>query len=345
MNQAHFSSIAAAIATARTLRRLGRPAEARRILQTLADSRSSRKIDAPVSAQIDNGLARLDIDAERRQPQIVWMLSYPRTGSTWLRFMLTHMMTGGFDSSRVVNDTTPTLEYGTTSGQFRDDHVTFVKTHYAYHAFLNEAEDFIDLSAGAIYICRHPADVLASTYNYLRRQGNDPDSILEKGIDAYADAFITNRGAARFVQVGHGTYLGHFTQWRTQPLIRNVLHVRYEDMIDKPHEVLQVIARRWHLSVSDDRIAGAVDACRFEQMRALEDKEANSAASVASLTRKSYGFSAHTAFPPAMRVGRAKALKFVNRGEAGYGKALLDPAVYARMADAFKPLMTSLGYE
>jgi len=345
VSQPRFSSIETAIATARSLRRIGRPTEARRIYEVLVQSRATRKVDAIASAAIDNGLARLDIDAERRRPQVVWLLSYPRTGSTWLRFMLTHLMAGDFDSSRVVNDITPTLEYGTTAAQFRDERVTFMKTHYAYPSFLKEADDFIDLTAGAIYICRHPADVLASTYNYLRRQGNDPDSTLEQGIDAYADSFITNRGAARFVQVGHGTYLGHFVQWRTQPLVRNLIHVRYEDMIEKPAEVLQLIARRWQLPVTEARIQAAVAACQFERMRTLEDAEANSAAAVDSLKKKSYGFSEHTAFPPAMSVGRSKDLKFVNRGEAGYGKEMLDPTVYARMAEAFQPLMQPLGYE
>lgn len=346
MAQIWFSSVDTALQTARQLRRWGRTGEARRILDWAYELRASQRVETVLQARMDNIRTRLDLDEAGARPRIVWLLSYPRTGSTWLRFMLTHLIGGPFDTSAAVNRITPTLEYGTRTDSFADGRTVFVKTHYRLDAFLREAEDLADFTVGAIYVARHPADVLASCFNYMRRQAYDPEDVLGKqGIAGYAEGFIKELGEAHFVRLGHGSYLGHFTEWTLQPLIREMEIVRYEDMIADPAVVLGRIAARWSLDLPADRVAEAAAACSFERMRDLEAQEKAKSDETMLDSLPSFRFTELSAFPPAfVKEGGQKDIRFVNRGEAGYGRELLSAEQLARLNAAFGSLMQRLGY-
>ena len=148
---------------AHELRRAGKAAEAAAIYRGLIE-RGHRDF------YVVNGQTRALMDVEGLRARVVWLVSFPRTGSTWLRFLLTHLIHGPFDCSSVVNRVTPTLEYGVEFDDMRCDGVVFMKVHDDFPSFRNVSQEFLDFTVGVIYVVRHPADVLASFWNYILRQ-------------------------------------------------------------------------------------------------------------------------------------------------------------------------------
>lgn len=339
-----FNTPEEALDTTRWLRRLGRRDEARAILSALHQRAQENEYGAIFAAAVRNGLTRLDIEAARRKVGLVWLLSYPRTGSTWLRFLITAMIQGTFDQSKEANKVTPTLEYGITLDQIAKERPTFVKTHYAYARFLVEATDLADLSIGAIYVARHPADVAMSVCNYLNRQEPNPDQDREETEQNFLNNFLKNGGAIRFLNLGYGTYVSHFTGWRYQPLIRRLQIIRYEDLISQPQDVLRAISDTWKLGVDDKAIEAAIESCAFERMREMEVKERDSSIKAEEAEKVAYTFAKASAFPPPQAMGLKENLYFVNRGESGYGLESLSDEQKQVMNKTFGRLMAELGY-
>src|SRR5262245_16333708 len=101
--------------------------------------------------------------------RVVWLASYPKSGNTWVRFMLGNLMLGRVNSSAEITHQIPDIHYGITGQHLFGNHVTIIKTHWKYWPTLPLREDTV----GVIYIIRHPLDVLESCQNFaMLRSGN-----------------------------------------------------------------------------------------------------------------------------------------------------------------------------
>src|SRR5262245_64756041 len=94
--------------------------------------------------------------------KIVWLASYPKSGNTWVRFLLANLMVGDVTASEQVKIQIPDIHEGITGQHLFGGHTTIIKTHWKFWTGFPLREDTI----GAIYVLRHPIDVLESNQNY-----------------------------------------------------------------------------------------------------------------------------------------------------------------------------------
>lgn len=184
-----------------------------------------------------------------------FLASYPRSGNTWLRFMLFEALTGSpAEFHRVrramphvnpYSDTPPLLAHG----------ARLFLTHEQYGRHYRQA--------AAVYLVRDVRDVVISEYG--RRQMN---LNYAKDFDHFLEDFLRGR-IHRF-----GSWSEHVAGWTRRAAIGNgsVLLIRYEDLKTDPakglSEVLQFLGEPRSPSV----IREAVDNNDLQAMREKEDR-------------------------------------------------------------------------
>jgi aryl sulfotransferase len=225
---------------------------------------------------------------------IYWLASYPKSGNTWLRILLTNYLRNA-DEPADIN----ALDGGpiASARQVFDDHVgveasdltqdeieryrpavyelisaqaavpIFLKVHDAYTC----TPDGIPLiskaaTAGVLYLIRNPLDVAVS---FAHHSASTVESIVRKMADP--DFAFVDKPQALHNQLRQRllTWSGHVTSWVNEPGLR-VHVVRYEDMKADPIRIFTGVIRFCGLDDDPMRIAKAVDFSRFDRVQAQE---------------------------------------------------------------------------
>lgn len=275
---------------------------------------------------------------------ICWLASFPKSGNTWTRILLSNLLapdrvsetaftglTGSISSNRPAFDNITGLPSSDMSddeidllrpGYYREQakHASeplFVKVHDACHPN-NSGEPIFpsDCSKGAIYLVRHPFDVAVS---YAHHQGHqDYDRVVRQMNDPAHKMAGGNASQLRQLTMG---WSGHFSSWHDQTAIP-VLTIRYEDMLANAVQCLaqmaEFIGRGSDFSTAD--LERAAEASSFERLRQKEGE---------------IGF----------RERPEKATRFFRSGRAGEGKEVLSAAQQEALVLANSEIMDRLGYE
>lgn len=265
--------------------------------------------------------------------RIVWLASYPKSGNTWVRFMLGSLILGRVNASAEIGHQIPDIHYGILGQHLYGNHVCIVKTHWKYWPGLPLRED----TAGVIYIVRHPVDVLESCQNFamlrsgdLRRKLNPEDLALRAA--NWVDQYIAHGGHPKFLQSGVGTWVEHVQSWTSTQLNWPKLVLRYEDLMLDPAAQLRRIVRFLNLKKSDAEIAAAAAAASRENMKIIEERE---------IAEKQEGL-----FYQARNRGSIEAgQRFVGRSVEGSSQFVLSPDQRERAALKFSALLSQFGYQ
>lgn len=249
--------------------------------------------------------------------RIFWLASYPRSGNTWLRFLLYTYLYGPITTTAEINARIPDLHRRPKLNP-ADPGRVLMKTHLA----LTPAHPLLAQTVGFIHIRRHPKDVLLSGLNYHALNGSNLSPA------AYVKAFVAQQGDPAWRMAGFSTWEGHIASWLDNPKFPHVW-TTYErlkaDTAGELRRVLEFIEE----PVDDARLADAVERCSFENLRALEEQEKS--AGKASL------------FPGA-QASREKGHRFINRGETGQSLAQISPDLDPLFDTAFAPILARRGY-
>lgn len=250
-----------------------------------------------------------------------WLASYPKSGNTWVRFLIYQYFHGAAASSIDITRFIPGFHNRNqmkSAGLF--DGAMFIKTHFPLGPHIPSHEGAI----GCIYVVRHPRDVILSCLNYARLTGMLSDS---QGIadEAYVRSFLALGGAAEYLKLQFGTFENHYKSWLDQSAIPTLL-VRYEDLKSEPaRQLSRIIAFLGH-EPDAAKVEQSVALSSFERLQAMEisEKEAGSDQRL---------FVGST---DQMKKGRL----FMNKGQSGRSldpiAAGLDRAVEQRFADAIR---------
>lgn len=252
--------------------------------------------------------------------EIVWLASYPRSGNTWLRFMLYRYLYGPIESTAAINEKIPGLH-----GRGRIDPSqpgrTLVKSHFAWGL----GHPLADRTRGVIHIRRHPRDVLLSGLHYHALNGANVPPLT------YAKAFIAFRGDPVWNQMGFGTWETHIGTWldgEERPGVRR-FWTTYERLKADTIGELRAMLAFLEETTDERRLANAVADCTLENLRATEDKE--KATGAASLF-------------PGSEAARSQGKRFINSGRTGQSLAHIDPGLDAQFDEAFAPVLARRGY-
>lgn len=247
-------------------------------------------------------------------PDDVFVVSYPRSGNTWTRFLLGNLI--HHDSPVTFSN----IESRIPEIYFNPDRVLRALPR---PRMLKSHECFQPHYPNVIYIVRDPRDVAISFYHHNVKAGN------------IADDYPMTRFVPRFIA---GEFDPRFGSWRDNVLSwisvrgdsRSFIILRYEDMKrDTAGALLQVVIFLEHCSFrkidsSPEALQSAIELSSPERMRELEKKEAESWVLTKS-TRSDK--------------------PFVRTAKAGGWKSQLAPESVAAIESAWGELMQKLGYD
>lgn len=220
---------------------------------------------------------------------IIWLASYPKSGNTMLRSMLSAYL---FSSDGLFNfDLMPNIKQFPNKTSFEQigvnikDHneiiknsikaqetfnnpqsVGFMKTHNLLFNY-NKKYPFTNLNntLGVVYIVRDPRNVLLSYARHL----NLP---IEKVIK-----YIT-KGKGNGIDI-MGNWAENFLSWKSLKLNNRYLLIKYEDLISKREETfLKIIRfiyrlRNMDFLIDQKKLSNMLKTTSFEYLKNLENKK------------------------------------------------------------------------
>jgi estrone sulfotransferase len=184
--------------------------------------------------------------------QDVIFVSYPKSGSTWLTFMLAELIWGEGQDQKITDfryiPTVPTkhlCERRLPSGG------RIMRTHERYRPCCRKV----------IYMVRDGRDVVASMYYHILRVTG-----MEADFSTFLDFYLDRRA------VGAGLWHEHVLNWIDSPPFRTGggLLVRYEDMKRDARHELERCAEFLDLECTPEQLDKAVAAGSLDSMRKSE---------------------------------------------------------------------------
>lgn len=256
---------------------------------------------------------------------VTWIASYPKSGNTWMRFLAANLLFGPQESASALVRLVPDLhEMG--PGPTAPSEPTLIKTHFA----CSPALPMVACTSAALYIVRHPADVMVSNFHYARRSGSLA-SDAEAAWSRYVDEFIAHRGDPRWLRLGMGSWEQNVASWLRPDLPFRVVLVRYEDLLANPSAAARELASLVRPAATAEEIEQAIAGASFQRMREIEE---------ADIRAQKVGIF----YKPYLQGVIDSGVRFMRGGRAGDAQAMLSAAQRARFADAFGPVMQALEY-
>jgi len=237
-----------------------------------------------------------------------FVVSYPRSGNTWTRFLIANLVYPQENVSFLnIEKLIPDTSSQSNRALKRMPRPRIIKTHcYFDHRY-----------GKTIYIVRDPRDVVLSNYDFQRKYRQIEDGYP---LDRYVDDFL----CGRLVSADWGTWRENVASWvYTRGQGKDFLLVRYEDLLDDTVSELGRIARFLGADASDSNLRRAVELSSAERMRKLEKQEEDKW--IATKNRR-------------------KDIPFVGKAKSGNWKANLPPECVQQMESAWGDVMNYLGY-
>lgn len=272
--------------------------------------------------------------------RFAWLVSYPRSGNTWLRLALEALIEDrpiDFKRRRlrtgVANRSEFDDAFAVASSELSQEEIEAAlpalhralakefegpcilrKVHDRYrHTSRGEPLFPPELSLGAVYIARDPRDVAISLAAF---RGVTIDETIAIMADPAAVMSAYGDGLKPQFEQPMGTWSSHVASWLNGSGMRVHL-LRYEDMLSEPQARLADVAG--FLGLPTDALTRAVEATRFDVLRAREDET---------------GFNER---PPT-------AARFFRQGRAGAWREVLTAEQCARIEETHGAAMARLGY-
>lgn len=226
---------------------------------------------------------------------IVWLASYPKSGNTWMRILLTNYLSGSPEPADINNLVTEAissarhfiekyLELNTSEldlamiDRYRPDvfrafseetsaREAFIKAHEKYYKNAEGQPIFpTDVTKAVVYMVRDPRDVALSYADHLGlplamtiQIMNEPDSVEKHDLNRWHNQF----------EQPMGNWSEHVLSWTEQKAFP-IIPVRYEDLLAEPlvqfKRVIEGIGFEWDAAAGEK----AVMFSSFEQLKEQE---------------------------------------------------------------------------
>lgn len=240
-------------------------------------------------------------------PDDVFLVSYPKSGNTWVRFLIANLVhTEEAVTFLNIESVLPSI-YILPDRELRK----FVRPR-----ILKSHECFMPRYRRVIYIVRDPRDVAVSYYYYnLKKRLLPPGRTL----DQYIPQFIADE-----LDMKSGPWGDHVLSWiRMQDTLEKFLLLRYEDIIADPAAEVARVAAFLNLQPDADRVRRAVELSSATHMRSMEEKQSD-----------------HWVFTKGMR----KDIPFIRSATSGGWRSNLSSSAVAQIENAWGTAMQALGY-
>lgn len=186
-------------------------------------------------------------------PNDIFLVSYPKSGNTWVRFLLANLIKQ--DDTLIdfhnVHDYCPEWER----------HLEIIKG-LSYPRIIKSHQQYNKIFKKVIYLVRDGRDVYISYYHYLISEGHLSQEVSFK-------EFLST------YSFPYGCWSDHIKSWLKSPLFKaekNFHIVYYEDLLSDPLGELSKIADYIGLTTNYQDLKLAVENSSFDQMRSIEQK-------------------------------------------------------------------------
>ena len=243
-------------------------------------------------------------------PDDRFLVSYPRSGSTWTRFLIGNpLSTGEPITFANIEARCPSI-YICSDRQLR---------RVARPRLLTSHEPFDPSYKTVIYVVRDPRDVAVSFYHYSIKNRHVPDGYpIEEFVSRYVAVEVDP------MYDRWGSWADNVMSWVSMRQGRaGFLLLRYEDMVENSEQELAKVASLLQFEATPEKLSRAVELSSADRMRRLE-KEQHQAWTQTSNTR---------ADKP-----------FVRSAASGGWRAALTPAAVAEIENAWGTVMQTFGY-
>ena len=211
------------------------------------------------------------------RPNDVMMCSYPRSGSTWLRFLLYGLTKGDQGTFASVGQDMPYVGRHAGASPTVPGGGRLIKTHEPYNRYYRRV----------VHLVRDPRDVCVSYWTFMQRIGKltvAPGDDEVASFDHFVNAFIAGRVD------GFSTWNKHLASYLRAADERpsDFLRLRFEDLRADTASGLLEIAGFLGLDVTRERAQQAAETGSLENMRRAEENAiAAEVSPFANATRRS----------------------------------------------------------
>ncbi|MBX2802418.1 MAG: sulfotransferase domain-containing protein [Myxococcales bacterium] len=264
-----------------------------------------------------------------------WIATYPKSGTTWVRFIVHNLLVGPPETSADLSRSVPSIHE--TNDQWRrvldSGGVLNTHKHFAHHV------ERYPRIRGFVHVVRHPADVFLSEARFFCLTQADGVARIEGGVDQarlnklfqdYLTVMVHHGESHKHRQLGLGTWGSHAQSWLAQRERFPSLLLRYEDLVADTAAGVRQLAAFFDKEVDESEVERIVQRCSAQSLRAMQEREI-----VARTTGRFY----EPQFDSAYRLG----LRFVGKAQVGGGMQLGDDAL-RKIEAMFGDVMGTLGY-
>jgi hypothetical protein len=242
-------------------------------------------------------------------PDDTFVVSYPRSGNTWTRFLIANLVHPDKEVSFAnIEQLIPDTSSQSNRALKATPRPRIIKTH----------EYFDHRYPKTIYIVRDPRDVALSYYDFQRKYMQIDDAYP---LEQYVDDFVSGK----LISIGWGTWGENVASWiYTRGKRNNFLLMRYEDMMKNTERELARISEFLDIPLEPQRLKHAIESSSADRMRVLEKLQEDKW--VATKNRR-------------------KDIPFVRVAKSGGWRTALPASCVQQIENAWGDLMTPLGYE
>jgi hypothetical protein len=238
------------------------------LASSVVDTRLTLRVKSALMRKVGPNLLRLRHQRQLRLIPVVYrhatvsrqdafLASYPKSGNTWLKFMVTYLLSGSeadFDNDSAV---IATVGSHRATPRLLPDGGRLIKSHEPYSNPQKRAY------RKAVYLVRDGRDVAVSYYYTRIRRGKfegDFASFLRLFLGGGVD--------------GYGPWHHHVESWLASPLQENgsLLVLKYEDLLTDPVQGLGRVMEFLGRPVSREQAEESVRTYSAERMREQEKR-------------------------------------------------------------------------
>jgi hypothetical protein len=279
---------------------------------------------------------------------IIWLASYPKSGNTWVRSVLTSLfkknqsevdfkdlhfirqypLRSDFTKLSVNIDDINELSKNWINSQNiinSDKKLKFLKTHYSLcniqgNYFTNKENTF-----GAIYIVRDPRNIITSINHHFSHKN------IHKSLEfIFDDNKVLGFSNSHLKKDNHiitpiASWGTHYNSWKLMQ--KNFLLIKYENLLSNPKNeftrIIKFVEKIFNLTFEETLKNYAIQNNTFEKLKKIE---------------KIKGFEESV-----LKADGTKK-KFFNLGPNNDWKKILDPKIADLIEDRFEVEMKELGY-
>ena len=228
---------------------------------------------------------------------IVWLASYPKSGNTWFRVLLSNLFSGSSQAVHINDLTETTISSNRTiidsylgihSSELTAEEIdklrpqvfrsfsdekegtAYIKTHEAWTVNSKGNPIFPEeITKGVVYIIRNPLDIAISFSHHNNETIDNTISILNddhsKLCEEKDKLYIQTQQLLR-------SWSNHVNSW-IQDSKLPVHIIRYEDMLDDPFYSFKSAIEFLNLQYKDEEIWNAIANSSFDTLKAMETKD------------------------------------------------------------------------